>query len=281
MSFVPCVGELSVADYQIASLVAGDTTVQTAGIGFLNNAILVEYIDGGNGGIGHCSRVKNVALAVNIELAVHTEALTHIVDRNVSGQRTSVIHLPDLLQTNAIDGLGLSRNDQLELSGLADNLTLALSGSGDGVLNVLGTTCDGVGVGNEFAVYIQQNLAITGSGDDGLVLIHGVGDFGSLGDGLQVNLNSPLEPLLVVTVVQNRATALVSTGSAAGFEDDFAALEAFLDNETEQKHLLVFTSFPLHGTVRNPSTGVLAVGVLPVAFGADSTQEVFPRLIST
>ena len=119
--------------------------------------------------------------------------------------------MPYFPQTSAINGFGLSGNNQLELSGLTDNLTLALCGSGDGVLNILLATSDGVGVGNEFAVDIEQNLALTGSGNDGLVFIHGIGDFGSLGDALQTYIDGPLKPLLVVAVVLDGAAARVPT----------------------------------------------------------------------
>ena len=186
--------------------------------------------------------------------------------------------MPYFPQAKAKDGFGLSGYKQLEFSGLADNLTLALCGSGDGVLNILLATSDGVGVGNSLAVDIEQNLAITGSGNDGLVLVHGIGDFRSLGDGLQAHVSGPVKPLLVVAVLLNRATARVLTRGAAGVEENLAAFKAFLDFEIEQHHLIIFTSFPFYGHVAYPCSGVFGLRILIITLGGDNRQEVIHLL---
>ena len=113
-SLGPRIGELGVADDQVASLVTGQTAVGTARIGGGGQTVLANHIDG------------LVGLVVDIELSVHTEALT-----GVGGvQERYIRYFPNLLKlvslflgsSSGLDVHGHGRGINDDLIGAGSNL---------------------------------------------------------------------------------------------------------------------------------------------------------------
>ena len=88
----PGIGEVGVADHQVACLIAGENHVDAAFKGLACQAVAVHHEDGA------CTFV------VDIELAVHAEALAGICHV----KEAEVVDFPDFLDTVG-DGCGLLR----------------------------------------------------------------------------------------------------------------------------------------------------------------------------
>ena len=100
----PGIGEVCVADHKVAGLITGEAAVAAALIDNAGQAIAAHLVDGAR------------ALVVDVELAVHAEALAHITR---GGEETQVGEFPHLLDAVGDLGRGTGILVRAQVGGLA------------------------------------------------------------------------------------------------------------------------------------------------------------------
>ena len=172
-------------------------------------------------------------------------------------------------------------------SGIADIQTFNLSGSGDTIL-LFHLAIGDVPSNGAFTLGLyllvphQDDVTVTGSGYVGnlsiIVVLGGdgrhLGLLGNDGVGILELTRGVGEELSMVTLLTNRTTALVGTRSNRGQSGDLTTMVVLIEHGVDKQHLLIFAAFPLGNTVGYPSSGILTIGILPVAILTQRTNHV-------